>query len=558
MEHTETPEDTVGAIANEMFRLATSDGPFKVTEKAIGGIELSVYANAAPSLGALYEVCKSHDEKTFLVSSTTNYSFRETYDAAVRYAYILQSQYAIQKGERVAIAMRNCPEWIFAFMAVTAIGAVAVPLNSWWQAGELDFAIKDSECKLLFVDKMILKRLGNKPRVPHICVEDENLFLQSETTETKSTNLNPNRVNINPDSPATIFYTSGSTGRSKGVVSSHRAIISAITAWLHAAEAAANVGSSPPAEMSNFATLCSLPLFHVTGAISQFLYSIPIGRKLVLMHKWDAELALDLIEKEKIAFFNGAPAMIMDLLNTKTGQRDLSSLLVVGGAGAASPPEQVKKLGKVLPHTQPQNGYGMTETNALGTLLYGDAYITKPASAGLPLLPIVQIKLVDESGDVGLPGKEGEILIRSVSNFQGYWKDEEATKQTLQNGWVHSGDIGTMDETGHLYIVGRKKEIIIRGGENISCLEVEAALAELEGIRELAVFSKPDQRLGEIVALAVYPSENHRISLENIQSFLENKLAHFKIPEWLTVFDAPLPRTATGKIDRRAIQKTVF
>ncbi len=550
-------DQLIAIIQTEVMRLAEEDGPFAVRDAQIAGINMPTYINTYASLNELYRSADGHADKTFIVLDDVRLTFGETMQKAAQLSNILANDFSVCKGGHVAIAMRNCPEWVIAFIAITAMRAVAVPLNSWWQGDELRHALHDSQSRLLITDQMIFTRLDDSSPIPCL-VAGLNRPDQSQAADLDGLlQQAPPAVfpadHSQPDDLALILYTSGSTGTPKGVMSTHRAIITALTVWQHFGAAASGLMGTTASPVQP-AALCSMPLFHVTGALSQLLHSLLLGRKLVMMYKWDAEKALDLIEAEQITFFNGAPAMIMDLVASDLQGRDLSSLGTIGGAGAATPPDQIGKLRQIFPFVTPQNGYGMTETNAIGTLLAAEAYTDRPGSAGMPNIPIVEIKLLGDDGEEVACGEEGEIIIKSASNFCGYWNNPDATTATLKNGWVHTSDIGRLDDVGCLYIMGRKKDLIIRGGENISCIEVEAAISELDAVREAAVFACPDARLGETVATAIYLKSGHALSLNSLREVLKKKLALYKLPEQLYLCSEPLPRIASGKINRRQLQ----
>jgi acyl-CoA synthetase (AMP-forming)/AMP-acid ligase II len=552
----------VEAVTAEIDRLAHSNGAFRITNDVIDGISFPVYANAPESLRAFYEACNRYVDKPFLIYGAERRTYGEVFRESKRFASALQTEFGIEKGDHVAIVMRNLPEWIIAFMAITRIGGVAVALNGWWEQEELAYAITDCEAKLVIADVERIKRIGARRSE----LDCRFIVVRSESRETdgidlyqsllsEATDARAEPVDISADDPATIFYTSGSSGRPKGVLSDQRAIIHALSAWNHVAEASKALPGSQVTHDGDQATLVSLPLFHVTGCLSLFLYSLISGRKLVFMHKWDVDDALRLMEAEGVTFLNGSPAMIRDFLSADLAAHDLSLLVTIGGSGAAMPAELVHRLQRALPLVVPQIGYGLTETNAIGTIQAADMYFEKPTSAGLVNRPIAEIRLVDTDGRDVPVGESGEILIKSIANFRAYWKDPALTAERLRHGWVYTGDIGRFDEDGFLYIIDRLKDIIIRGGENISSLEVESAIAELPEVREVAVFAVPDERLGEAVAAEIYLEPGESLTLEGLGRALAGRLAKFKIPERLRISGEPLPRTAAGKIAKLQLKQ---
>jgi acyl-CoA synthetase (AMP-forming)/AMP-acid ligase II len=471
--------------------------------------------------------------------------------------------------------MRNYPEWIFAFMATTSLGAIAVPMNGWWTTEELDFGLEDCGAKLVVADRERVERihplmdnLGLKLISVRCDAYDDIRIERFEDLMEKTPACELPAAKIDPDDDAIILYTSGSTGYPKGVVSTHRAVLSALTTWrlfgtsllMAAFEAidektAAELESQPTYQP---ATLMTIPLFHSTGCHSLFLLSILLGRKIVLMYKWDSEKALELIERERITSFLGVPTMSWELLQSPNLDRyDLSSLQDISGGGAAQPPDHVAALKEKFPNKSPGLGYGLTETNALGAVHNGESYLLKPGSTGRPLPPVLEMKIVDDDGKQVPTGERGEVWIKGPCNFRAYWNKPEATREAItDDGWFRTSDIGTFDEDGFLYIVDRAKDIVIRGGENIACLEVEAAIYKHPDVLEASVFGVPDERLGEEMAAVVALKSGRKPTAESIQQFLSDHLAKFKVPTYLWLQQEKLPRIATGKIDKRQLRKT--
>ena len=371
-------------------------------------------------------------------------------------------------------------------------------------------------------------------------------------------------IEILPEDEASIMYTSGSTGHPKGVVLTHRGIIFAPFYWITITTmgklAEIETGKNTEEDSENnyqTATLLSVPLFHVTGCHAIFLLSIAVGRKTVMMYKWDPEKALDLIEAEKISAFTGVPTMSSEIVEAqRKNPRNIDTLKDLLGGGSARPPEQVRKQKEYLPKTNPGIGYGMTETNALGANNTGEVYVQKPESTGYALPLLMDLKVIDDDGNDLSTNESGEVCIKSASTFKGYWKNQEATDQALTlDGWVKTGDIGYLDDQGFLYINDRKKDLVIRGGENISCIEVESMICEHPSVLEASVFGVPDDRLGEILATYICIREDSNLSEEEISSFLAEKIANFKIPTHYRFQKDKLPRIASGKIAKIDMRK---
>ena len=362
-------------------------------------------------------------------------------------------------------------------------------------------------------------------------------------------------VEIGRDDPATIYYTSGSTGKPKGVLSSQKAVLATMFSWacfssvMNQVEAQSNPDAAAIVSSESVILHC-VPLFHVTGSHAGLLMSVLVGRKIVMMKKWDAGLALKLIEQEKVTDITGVPTQTWELLNhPERLNYDLSSLKTLAAGGAPRPAEHVKKLDAEF-EARPAIGYGLSETNALGALGGGDEYVNHPDSTGRVVPPVTEIKIIDEDWNELPEGEVGEVAIKSLGNMIGYWKNPEATKECMSDdGWFRSGDLGKF-EGPFLYILDRVKDIVIRGGENIACPEVEGAIYEHEDILEACVFGIPDERLGEILCAAIYLREDSKLSINELQSFLSTKLASFKIPVNIKYYKNKLPRVGSGKFDK--------
>ena len=521
----------------------------------VGGVPIRAFKNAPRSLRELFDQTRS--DKAFIVYEDERWTFKEAHADAARIALLLMRDYGIQKGDRVAISMRNFPEWILAFTAVTSIGAVAVAMNALWQPEEMEYGLADSGAKVFFADQERLDRLAH-------CSADLKVAVIAVRPREPGANdlkallagigpMEMPAVDVAPDDPATMFYTSGSTGRPKGVVSTHRNVISALFSWELDGQVAARLTGVEPAPLTyQPSTLLAVPLFHVTGSHAVYLASYRAQRKLVCMYKWDPSVAAAMIEREQITSFTGPAAMTGDLVRVaKENKYDLSSLVVVVGGGAPRAPEQVKQIGASFGKAMPGTGWGMTETNAIGAGIGGPAYLERPASSGRASM-VLDLTVVDEDGRTLPAGQRGELLIRGGSMFDGYWKRPDVNATVFQDGWFRTGDVAYLDDEGYVFIVDRIKDLIIRGGENIGCGQVEAALLTHPQVREAAVYAVPDERLGEEVGATIYAEAG--IDLDALRGFLGEHLARFEVPRFITVTDAPLPRTASGKVLKRELR----
>lgn len=542
--------------------LTAEGAPFAIADAMIGDLPQRVYAAAPVNMAAYFRLMLRHGDKPFLVLGEERCSFGGTYAEAAALAWALVHDYGVAKGDRVAILSRNNPQWIMAFIAVVSIGAVAVPMNAWWTTEELDYGLRDCGARIVIADRQRSERLQplQGPLGLHIiAIEDCTGLAVDARPFTVVTGMHRGapmpEVEVAPDDFATIMYTSGSTGHPKGALSSQRGILSALYSWILLG--AAGKIAAPPSEEPRFppAGLLTIPLFHCTGSHTAFLLSLIVGRKLVMMHKWDVQEALRLIEAERITWFTGVPTMSAELqAAAEASGRDLSSLAEIFAGGAARPPAQVEKLAATFGHSASGIGYGLTETNALGTVNSGEIYRARPGSAGRAVPAVTDITILDERGEALPAGQRGEVCIRSPANCLGYWNKPEATADAFRNGWFHTGDVGYLDDDGFLFIVDRLKEIIIRGGENISCIEVEAAIYQHPAVAEAAVYGVPDERLGEAVAASVVLREGRELDTESLRVFLAQHIATFKIPTHVHFHGETLPRIATGKISKRQLK----
>ena len=555
-----TKQEGREALALEMSK----EGMFELQKKTIRGNEYNVFVNVPQNLYEYFQFALIHGEWEFLAYEDESYKYQEVLNNAAGLAHVLVNKYGLKKGDAVAFSMRNYPEWIYSYMAVTSLGCVAVPLNSWWQGEELDYGITHSEAKVFIGDDERLQRLEglveNTPRISVRC--QSNTFTNTVAFEelVKPKESFP-QVEIDPEDDASIMYTSGSTGYPKGVVTTHRSIINTPVAWAFLATMASQLesdGGETFVQAESPCTLAAVPLFHVTGSHSNFLLSLVSATRIVLMYKWDPLKAIQLIEKYRVTSFSGVPTMTQDIITASEANpdTDVSSLVSLGGGGAARPPEQIKSQEKNHPTKIAGVGYGLTETNAAGTNASGKLLYDKPDTAGFPTPLIHKLKIIDEEGKEVSTGETGEVCIKSASNFRCYLKNEEATTEALDSkGWFRSGDVGCLDEDGFLYIKDRIKDIVIRGGENIACLEIEAILSEHPAVLEASVFGVPDERLGENLATRIALKPGKTATETEISSFLEEKIAKFKIPSYVWFQQEELPRIASGKTAKKQMRE---
>jgi long-chain acyl-CoA synthetase len=544
--------------ASALAELTAPGQPYALKMHSLGARQYKVFVNAPPSLRELFENAVS--DKTFLIYDHERLTFAQAQMQAARIAHALVNDFGVRHGDRVAISLRNYPEWVLAFMAITSLGAIAVAMNALWQPDELAYGLTDCGAQVLFADAERIERLSRctqRPAVKVISVRTDDVPADMTSLAdllARVGDVAMPAADVAPDDPATIFDTSGSTGHPKGVVSTHRAIISALLSWELDGQAAAKVAGieiQPPTEQAG--SLMAVPFFHVTGSHAIFLSSYRAQRKLVCMYKWDPALGAELIERERLTSFIAPAAMTGDLVRfAREGKRNLGSLLAVGGGGAPRAPEQVGEIGRAFGQAFPGTGWGMTETNAIGVGIGGQDYLDRPASSGR-CSAVMELKIVDEAGREVPTGERGELLVRGTAMFNGYWNRPEVNAEMIDaDGWFRTGDIALFDEEGYLFIVDRSKDQIIRGGENIGCGAVEAALLEHPQVHEAAVYAVPDDRLGEEVGATIHCDA--ALNVDALRSFLGERLARFEVPRYIRTCLEPLPRTPSGKILKRQLR----
>ena len=550
---------------DEAVAAATAPGQrFETDRRTIDGIEQTVFVNVPPSLRELFATCRERAGDVFLVYEDEQWTFDRFMAEVDALASTLAGRFGVGKGDRVAVAMRNLPEWVVGYAATVSIGAISVSLNGWWTAEELDFALADSTPTVLLADPEradraapSCERLGISLVVARAGDGSGDLPANAQRWEdVVEAGVPMPEVAVDPDDDATILYTSGTTGNPKGAVSTHRAIIQAL-AGFGCRTVVARMRSAAEAEAAAAQPavfILIVPLFHVTGCVAVLLSCVANGLKLVIMRKWDPGRALEHIEAERVTNFVGVPTQAWDLLeHPRFGEYDTSSLVSVGGGGAPAPPELVKRVEAGFRRGRPSIGYGMTETNAYGPQNSGDDYLTHPTSTGRGT-PILQIAIRDPEGVEVPVGERGEIWFKGPHLIRGYWNRPDATGETIVDGWLGSGDLGRIDADGFVYVEDRAKDMVLRGGENVYCAEVEAAIYEHPAVHEAAVFGVPHERLGEEVAAAVVPKTGVAVEGDELRAFLADRLAAFKIPSRWLVADAPLPRNAAGKFLKRDLR----
>jgi long-chain acyl-CoA synthetase len=592
----EQPDRSAGApiptLAEATATLTAPGQGFEMEDLTIRGIPTRTWKLAPATLRSILELSSTHGDNDFLVYEDERVTFAEHFRIVAGLGRALVERFGIEKGDRVAIAMRNLPEWVMAFWASIAVGAVVVPLNAWWTGAELAYGLSDSGSSVVFVDEerqaRILPHLAEVPQLRSmiVCCEEPDpgggrraaqgsrvdrvasgplaVIPFAELTSDVPEGVTLPEVSIEPDDDATIFYTSGTTGRPKGAVGTHRNSVSNLMNLFFVSTVGTlrRRGAAGEAGGTQNANLLSVPLFHATGCHAVLVTNTAAGGKLVMMHHFDPERALELIERERITIFGGVPAMVMQVIDSPNFEkRDTSSVRSISYGGAPCPPDLVRRITEHFPAGAPGNGYGLTETSAMTTMNAGDDYVRKPDSVGPPA-PVCDVAVVPEDYEGAEPPPDqamdpertGELWIKGPNVVRGYWNRPEDTAASFTRGWLHTGDVARIDEEGFVHIVDRAKDMIIRGGENVYCVEVEAALFEHPAVADCAVIGVPHAVLGEEVGAVIVLRPGEDVGADELSRFVGERLAAFNVPSRFWFRADPLPRNPAGKVLKRDLR----
>ena len=542
-------------------RLTASGERFEMETIDIRGVPTRVWKHAPTNMRQVAMAARTHGDRLFAIYEDERVTYEAWFRAVARMAAELRER-GVAKGDRVALAMRNLPEWPVAFFAATTIGAICVPLNAWWTGPELAFGLANSGAKLLVCDAERWERIaphrGELPDLEHALVSRSDAPLEgAEQLEDllgtpKDYAALPSaelpQVDIDPEDEATIFYTSGTTGQPKGALGTHRNLCTNImSSAYNGAIAFLRRGEEPPAPVQKVG-LTVIPLFHVTACSAGLMGYVVAGHTMVFMHKWDPVKAFQLIEREKVNLTGGVPTIAWQLLeHPERANYDLSSLEAVAYGGAPAAPELVRKIHEEF-GALPANGWGMTETMATVTGHSSEDYLNRPDSCGPPVA-VADLKIVGDDGVTELPvGEVGELWARGPMVVKGYWNRPEATAETFVDGWVRTGDLARLDEEGWCYIVDRAKDMIIRGGENIYSSEVENVLYDHPAVTDAALVAIAHPTLGEEPAAVVHLAPGMSATEDELREWVAARLAKFKVPVRIAFVQDTLPRNANGKI----------
>ncbi|HYG25901.1 MAG TPA: class I adenylate-forming enzyme family protein [Caulobacteraceae bacterium] len=564
------------SIAQAHALLTAPGSPMEMEEIEIRGVKTRVWKNLPPNLRSIVQMGRAFGPRIFLVYEDEQVSFEAFHRAVAAFAEELASR-GVKKGDRIALIMRNLPEWPVVFYAGLSLGAILTPLNAWWTGAELEYGLTDSGAKIAVMDaeraERLREHLPNCPDLRHVYVSraaeevshPAATMLESVLGEPNSWRDLPDRplpdVEIGPEDDATIFYTSGTTGKPKGALATQRNVLTNIMSSMSsAARSFLRRGEMPPApdpDGPQRASLISVPFFHATGCFAVLNPSLATGAKLVMMHKWDPVRAFQLIEREKVTQAGGVPTIAWQLIeHPARGDYDLSSLESVSYGGAPSAPELVRKIKETWPKSQPGNGWGMTETSATATHHMAEDYEHRPDSCG-PAVPVGEVKIMslDENPTEMPVGEVGELWFKGPQVVKGYWNKPEATAQTFVDGWVKTGDLARIDAEGFVFIIDRAKDMLIRGGENIYCIEVENVLYDHPAVMDAALVGIPHKTLGEEPAAVVTLKPGAKASEQELRAHVADHLAAFKVPVRIVFWHETLPRNANGKIMKNELKK---
>ena len=559
---------TLDAWNEASARLTAPGAPFSWSVKDANGVSLRVFDNAPDSLRDLFAGTAAHGDREYLVFRDERLSYSEAHRQVRALASWLAEAGGVAPGDRVAISMRNYPEWIISYWAAISMGAVAVGMNAWWTAAEMAYGLEDSQPAALILDGERWQRLASlqdRPEIPVVVTRGDK-SLPGEVSRWADAVADPEPpalpdAAIDPDDDLCVFYTSGTTGFPKGAVMTHRSAVHNVMnmAFYSAALGMVNEKEPMPQDQRDQpAGLVCVPLFHVTGCNCYLHPTTLVGGKLVLMYRWDAAEALKLIDAERPNTLAAVPAMSREIvLHPDFDRYDTSSLGSLGGGGSPLHPDLVDKISRTIPSGNPGTGYGLTETSGVVTMNIGAIYRGKPTTVGRPL-PTVEAKVVDGDGAELPSGQPGELLVRSPIVIRGYLNKPEATAEAIVDGWLHTGDVATVDEDGFIAIVDRAKDLVIRGGENIACAEVENAIYQHDAVAEAIVFAVPDERLGEVPGAAIVLRPSGILDADGLRTHLDGRLAPYKIPDHIWFLTTPLPRNASGKYLKRQVREKLL
>jgi long-chain acyl-CoA synthetase len=554
---------------NQAWADLTGPGaPFEIAEIEVRGATLRSFKNAPPNVRAIWLSTAAFADRDYLVYEDERITYAQAHAQVASIANWMTDR-GVKSGDRVAIAMRNYPEWMLIYWAAACIGVAVVGMNAWWTASEMAYGLADAKPKIVFADEERIRRIGEQPGML-----GEALLVATRTAELPEGAAPWTEVvaragempdaQVDPDADVCIFYTSGTTGFPKGAQLTHRGCVANLfnmvfSGQVHtlATQRATGVVPDPTIAPPIPVTLITTPLFHVTANNCAAYATTAGGGKMVLMYRWDATTALQLVERERVSAVSGVPVMARELVtHPDFAKYDTSSLLSVGGGGAQLQPDLVEKIDSAVATARPNTGYGMTETCGIITSVSGDFFVDKPSSCGRAM-PTFETRIVGDDGQELPPGEPGELWVKGAPVIKGYINRPDATAESITDGWLHTGDVARIDDDGFIFLVDRKKDMVLRGGENIYCAEVEAAIHQHAGVAECCVFGVPDPRLGEEVGVALVVRPGETLTAQALRDHLEVLIARHKAPRYVWFLDTPIPRNASGKFLKRELRESL-
>jgi acyl-CoA synthetase (AMP-forming)/AMP-acid ligase II len=520
-------------------------GPFEIETVPVQGRPMKNWKYRERSMREKVERAANFGDATFMVHGERRITYAEFPKLVWGAAGALQGNLGLKKGDRLAVLAYNSPDWLATLFGATSVGGVGVGLNGWWTAEEIAYGLTDSGARFLVVVARHRPRAEAKGTVPVA-----ELLKPSDAVPT---------VPLDEDDPFVFLYTSGTTGRPKACITTQRGTIAQVMGIMFASIANVMLGNAKPlvgGDGGQPAGLLTSPLFHVAGLHSGVCTLMSTGAKIVFTQgKFDPEAVMQLIQKERVTLWGAIPTMLHRVVHhEKVKQYDLSSLKSISFGGAPTPPETIEKAREVLPiEPSMANAYGLTETHGVATTNAGSDLLRRRTAVGRPL-PVLELKIVDDKGDEVPTGQLGELLFYGPTITPGYWNKPEATADTVRAGWLHTGDLGYRDPDGFFFVVDRKKDMLIRGGENVYCTEIEHCLADHPEIVEAAVIGVPDPELGERVKAIVRRTPGSTLDVKGVQRHVGARLAAFKVPEFVDFTDKPLPRNPAGKLLKNVLR----
>ncbi len=551
-------------IDQNVTALTALGADYEIVTKTVRGQPMRVYKRSPKNIAIVIHQARAFGAAECIVYKDQRLTYNDFFDRADRLSGWLQKEAGIKPGQSVAICMKNNPEWMISFAAIANIGAVSVLVNSRGQGSVMQMAIEDTDSVFLIADNKRLHKLRDAgSELPALCPDcDGTLAGVTAFTDVMKHPAEFEKVKRQSEDPAAMFFTSGTTGRAKAAVMTHRNIITGVantrlainTMYLKMARQYGMEFEAFKAHIPQTVAMMVFPLFHVSGCTATFLATLKSGGKMVMMDRWSGEEAARLIDVEKVSSFGGVPTMHWDLVRAaKETSYDLSSIQAISCGGQALPLGLLHEIRETFPNVIIGAGYGMTETSGAVSQSTGEAFVARPEASGQKLT-LVDVKVTDEDGNELPQGAIGEFWVRGPTVMKEYYKRPDANAKAFKDGWFRTGDIGKVDEDGYLTVVDRKTDMVISGGENIYCAEVEQVLGKHPAVRQVVTFGVPDDRLGErLVASFVVDGQ---VSASDLMAYAKENLAAYKVPTDITVQTSLFELNAMGKVEKHKVRET--